>query len=92
MKGDNYSNTISNFKTCVHDLKDKMQKLLRMCDSTDFKQNEAFDTLQDGLINILDIKSFNSTIQKEIEIFKEITTKEKESVEDKNLNFQNILK
>ena len=91
MKGENYSNKISNFKTCVHDLKDKMQKLLRMCDSTDFKQNEAFDTLQEGLINILDIKSFNSTIQKEIETFKEITTKEKESVEDKNLNFQNYL-
>ena len=64
MINENFKNKIGNFKSGVADLKEKMQKLLRMCDSTDFKQTEAFETLQDGLINILDIKSFNSFIQK----------------------------
>jgi hypothetical protein len=64
MRNENFKNKIGNFKSCVGNLKDKMQKILRMCDSTDFKQTEAFEILQDGLINILDIKALNCHIQK----------------------------
>jgi hypothetical protein len=60
----NFSKNIKEFKSSVSDLKDKMNKLLKMCDSTDFKQNEAFDTLQDGLINLIEIKYLNSEVQK----------------------------
>lgn len=63
----NQSN-IKEFKSCVIDLKEKMVKLLKMCESTDFKQNEAFETLEDGLINLIDIKHLNSKMQK-VEIF-----------------------
>jgi hypothetical protein len=60
----NFSKNVKEFKFCVTDLKDKMNKLLKMCDSTDFKQNEAFETLQDGLVNLLEIKCLNSEVQK----------------------------
>jgi hypothetical protein len=59
-----FTKNIREYKSSVGDLKDKMNKLLKMCDSTDFKQNEFFETLQNGLVNILDIKYFNSEIQK----------------------------
>ena len=59
-----FKNKINSFKFSVGDLKNKMKKLLKMCDSTDFKQNEAFETLQEGLINILEIKNLNCEIQK----------------------------
>lgn len=64
MQNGNFSVVANNFKTSLNDLKDKMNRLLKMCDSTDFKQNEAFDILQDGLVNLLDLKNFNYHVQK----------------------------
>lgn len=61
---DTYHENIIELKESTNDLKEKMLKLLKMCESTDFKQNEAFDILQDGLINLIEIKSLNSGIQK----------------------------
>jgi hypothetical protein len=62
-----------------------------MCESTDFKISEAIDTLTDGMLNLAEIKYLNTEIQKEIEAKKEVTTKKKERVEEKNLNYQNYL-
>ncbi len=64
MNNPSFDKKLSNFKSVVFDLKEKMHKLLKMCDSTDFKQNEAFETLQEGLINLLEIKQSNSELQK----------------------------
>jgi hypothetical protein len=60
----NFNTKTNQFKACVLDLKEKMIKLLKMCDSTDFKQNEAFETLQDGLVNLIEIKGHNCDVQK----------------------------
>ena len=60
----NFKQNIKGFKDSVYDLKEKLNKLLKMCDSTDFKQTEAFDTLQDGLVNLIEIKYLNSEVQK----------------------------
>ena len=60
----NFKRNITGFKESVCDLKEKLNKLLKMCDSTDFKQTEAFDTLQDGLVNLIEIKYLNSEVQK----------------------------
>ena len=37
--------------------------MLKMLEGTNFKQNEALEILNDGLINIIDIKSLNRKIQ-----------------------------
>mgnify|MGYP003342037944 CR=1 FL=1 len=79
----------NDFKETLRDFKGKMYKLLKMCESTDFNINDACDILNDGLLNLIDIKHYNIELQKEVEHFKEITSKQKENVEEKNLNYQN---
>lgn len=58
------SSNLENFKETVKDMKEKMGRVLKMCDSTDFKINDALEILHDGLINIIDIKYLNSEVQK----------------------------
>jgi hypothetical protein len=79
------------YRATLKDFREKMNKLVKMCESTDLKLTEANDVLYDGLINILDIKYFNAEIQKEIEGNKESITREKEKVEEGNLYYQNFL-
>ncbi len=64
MQNGNFSLTAKEFKYSLQDLKDKMNRLLKMCDSTDFKQNEAFETLQEGLVSLIDLKGLNAKVQK----------------------------
>jgi hypothetical protein len=64
MQYENFSVNAKEFKDSLQDLKDKMNRLLKMCDSTDFRQNEAFETLQEGLVNLLDLKGLNAKVQK----------------------------
>ena len=59
----NTANDIVLYRETLKDLKDKMIKMLKMCEGTDFNQNEALDILKDGLINLIDIKSLNKQIQ-----------------------------
>ena len=59
----NTANDIGLYRETLKDLKDKMIKMLKMCEGTDFNQNEALDILKDGLINLIDIKSLNKQIQ-----------------------------
>jgi hypothetical protein len=54
---------LKSFKLTLKDLKEKMHKMLKMLEGTNFKQNEALEILNDGLINIIDIKSLNRKIQ-----------------------------
>ena len=58
----NTANDIGLYRETLKDLKDKMIKMLKMCEGTDFNQNEALDILKDGLINLIDIKSLNKQI------------------------------
>jgi hypothetical protein len=85
------TDNIEAFKFTLKDLREKMTKLLKMCESTDLKLTDANDVLYDGLINIMDIKYLNAEVQKEVEGYKENINKEKEKVEEKNLYFQNFL-
>lgn len=48
----------------IQNLRKNLNKLLKMCESTDFKQNEALENLQEGLTLIMDIRSNNSLVQK----------------------------
>lgn len=57
------------FRQTLKDLQFKMNKITKMCENTDFKVNEALQTLHDGLIDIIDIKCLNSEIQKVKDIF-----------------------
>ena len=57
------ANDITEFHETLNDLKEKMLKMLKMCEGRDFKQNEALEILNDGLINLIDIKSLNKQIQ-----------------------------
>lgn len=57
------NNEILHFRETLKDLKDKMFKMLKMCEGRDFKQNEALELLNEGLINLIDIKSLNRHIQ-----------------------------
>ncbi len=66
MQNEIFSLNTKEFKISLQDLKEKMGRLLKMCDSTDFQQNEAFETLQEGLINLLDLKELNANVQKVI--------------------------
>lgn len=62
------ANNLQSFKDTVKDMKEKMGKVLKMCDGTDFKINDALEILHDGLINIIDIKYLNAEVQKVIKI------------------------
>lgn len=57
------TNEISQFRETLKDLREKMLKMLKMCEGRDFKQNEALEILNDSLINLIDIKSLNRQIQ-----------------------------
>lgn len=64
MNSINFKENLKDFKFSISNLKEKIGKVLKMCDNTDFKQDDAYDILQDGLIDLLDIKHLNSEIQK----------------------------
>jgi len=57
------TNEIPQFQETLKDLREKMLKMLKMCEGRDFKQNEALEILNDSLINLIDIKSLNRQIQ-----------------------------
>lgn len=59
----NTTNCLNSFRDSLKDLKEKMTKMLKMCEGKDFKQNEALELLNEGLINLIDIKSLNRQIQ-----------------------------
>ncbi len=87
----NINENVKELKNTIKDFRDKLSRMLKMCESKDLKINDAFEILNDGMLNLSDITHYNTEIQKEIEVRKEITNKKKERVEDKNLNFQNYL-
>lgn len=66
------NNEILQFRETLRDLKEKMFKMLKMCEGRDFKQNEALELLNDGLINLIDIKSLNRHIQGVKNFFKHL--------------------
>ena len=61
------SKEINEMKVTLSSLKEKIKKMAKMCESTDFKQNDAYEILSDGLIDIIDIKTLNNKIQFNVE-------------------------
>lgn len=57
------TNEIPQFRETLKDLREKMLKMLKMCEGRDFKQSEALEILNDSLINLIDTKSLNRQIQ-----------------------------
>ena len=78
-------------KVTLSSLKEKIKKMAKMCESTDFKQNDAYEILSDGLIDIIDIKTLNNKIQFNVEDSKNECNKEQTKAEQKNLYYQNYI-
>ena len=85
------SKEINEMKVTLSSLKEKIKKMAKMCESTDFKQNDAYEILSDGLIDIIDIKTLNNKIQFNVEDSKNECNKEQTKAEQKNLYYQNYI-
>ena len=85
------SKEINEMKVTLSSLKEKIKKMAKMCESTDFKQNDAYEILSDGLIDIIDIKTLNNKIQFNVEDTKKECNKEQTKAEQKNLYYQNYI-
>lgn len=83
--------SIDELKASLSTLKEKILKLTKMCESTDFKQNDAYEILSEGLIDIINIKQLNSKMQNEIEDLKKDCNKSQMKAEEKNLDYQNYI-
>lgn len=83
--------SLSEFKSSLASFKEKIKKVVKMCESTDFKQVDALEILTDSLINVVDIKSLNAKIQLETESAREECLSEVHKAEEQNLNYQNYI-
>ena len=64
-------NSIKSIKESLHNFREKILKLRKMCESKNLNQNQAMEILEDGLIDLIDIKKMNYIIQNDTEISKE---------------------
>jgi hypothetical protein len=55
---------LQKFRETTNDMKEKMFKILKMCEGTDFKVNDAMNIIEEGLINLIEIKQLNAEVQK----------------------------
>ena len=84
-------NSIKSIKESLHNIREKILKLRKMCESKNLNQNQAMEILEDGLIDIIDIKKMNYIIQNDTEISKEECLIQQHKAEEQNLNYQNFL-
>ena len=84
-------NAFDEMKTTLCSLKEKILKLKTICEKNDFKQNDVYEILSEGLIDILDIKHLNSEITSQIEQLKTDCDKEQLIAEEKELNYHSIM-
>lgn len=84
-------NAFDEMKTTLSSLKEKILKLKNICEKNDFKQNDVYEILSEGLIDILDIKHLNSEITSQIEELKTECDKEQSIAEEKELNYHSIM-
>ncbi|MCQ2819079.1 MAG: hypothetical protein MJ252_17595, partial [archaeon] len=87
------SESIKDLKKSLSSLKQKMLKLLSMCESQsgEFNQEEASEILNEGIIDIIGIKHSNYKIVSEFEDANKICNNEQKKAEEKNLHYQNLL-
>jgi hypothetical protein len=83
--------SIKSIKESLHKFREKILKLRKMCESPNLNQNQAMEILEDGLIDIIDIKKMNYIIQNDTEISKEECLIQQHKAEEQNLNYQNFL-
>ena len=84
-------NSIKSIKESLHNFREKILKLRKMCESKNLNQNQAMEILEDGLIDLIDIKKMNYIIQNDTEISKEECLIQQHKAEEQNLNYQNFL-
>ena len=61
-------NSIKSIKESLHNFREKILKLRKMCESKNLNQNQAMEILEDGLIDLIDIKKMNYIIQNDTKI------------------------
>ena len=84
-------NAIKSIKESLHNIREKILKLRKMCESKNLNQNQAMEILEDGLIDLIDIKKLNYIIQNDTEKSKEECLIQQHKAEEQNLNYQNFL-
>ena len=82
------SEEITSLKETLHSLRDKILSIRKMCEDTNFQQNEAHLLLNEGLLDLIEIKKLNESIQLNSEKSKEDCNNNKINVGKENLNLQ----
>ena len=82
------SEEIASLKETLNSLRNKILSIRKMCEDTNFQQDEAHLLLNEGLLDLIEIKKLNESIQLNSEKCKEDCNQNKINVGKENLNLQ----